>query len=356
LRFLLTSKGVSDDRRDAQMNTAADCAERNREWEAARYLRRHGNPSCLRRARSVLFPTRGERHEGRNGPPPSLGDVRSAYLRLAREHHPDRRRRRRRRGSVVVVGGRRRRTASANDDHDDDDDDERWREVRESYRLWTTWWTDPEEADAMIRVRERHGFLQRTLPPLLLWHRSWHDDDDDDRDRSERREGSPGRRRGGGVGSNRDRAGTTKKASKSIAAAAAVFTSPEARRALEDFERRLVRLLRTLPHRGLPLSKLPKEYRKAFRDAPVVRPRDYRCKKLGFLLRRYCHRTVEVVDVPVVREKEEEEGGPPPRKEGKKKNEEAAAAAATGGTKSVPWVRLREDGDGKEGGDDAAAS
>jgi len=80
--------------------------------------------------------------------------------------------------------------------------------------------------------------------------------------------------------------------------------SQEALQKLEDFERRLARLLGTLPSQEIPLSQLPKEYEKTWGcssnsstsgTTAMIRPREYRCKKLGFLLEKHCFRTVEVV-------------------------------------------------------------
>jgi ankyrin repeat protein len=281
LKFLLHAKGCSDTHRDSQHNTAADCAERNQQWEAARYLRRHGNPGCLQRARSVLFQGSSSAQQ----PPPTLSDVRASYLALARKYHPDR------------------------NSNNATKNESRWKELQGAYRLWTLWWEDSVEADAVIRSLERHHFLQKELPLLILWHQTWHENQKRQLDNA----------KNGQLFGNGDHAGngelppslaqrTAKKQKvgrvKSHHVPPRQHFSPEALRKLEDFERRLVRLLGTLPSREIPLSQLPKEYEKTWGSSgnngatTMIRPREYRCKKLGFLLEKHCFRTVEVLQKP----------------------------------------------------------
>ena len=269
LKFLIDTKGCCDIHRDSQHNTAADCAERNKQWETAKYLRRHGNPNCLQRASAILFPES-------KAPPriPSLVSIRAAYIKLARLYHPDR--------SIE---------RPSNNLHRICDNTstimEQWKDLQEAYRLWTLWWKDSDEADAMIRGLERHYYLQRQLPLLLSWHDQWHDNH----------------------GRTEKAAKKQKTESHNMRKPSKQQFSDEALHKLEDFQRKLVRLLGTLPSNEIPLSQLPKEYEKTWGDtnnngeSAMIRPREYRCKKLRFLLEKYCSRTVEIVE----RTKEEDE-------------------------------------------------
>ncbi len=276
LKFLIETKKCCDVYRDSQHNTAADCAERNRQWEAAKYLRRHGNPRCLQNASTILFPKCKE-------PPrmPSLTSIRAAYIKLARLYHPDR--------SIE--------SRSINQDatiHNIATPMSRWKALQDAYRLWTLWWKDPDEADSLIRGLERHFYLQRQLPLLLLWHEQWHDN----------RESNENTESGGQkfvskiakkqkVDSHNENFGHRPPSKQQF--------SDEALQRLEDFERKLVRLLSTLPSQEIPLSQLPKEYEKTWGgtnsdgQTAMIRPRTYRCKKLRFLLEKHCSRTIEVV-------------------------------------------------------------
>lgn len=288
LKFLIETKGCSDNHRDSQHNTAADCAERNRQWGAAKYLRRHGNPRCLQTASAILFP-------GKKPPPrvPELSQVRASYLTLAKVHHPDR-------------------SENTGDSHT------QWRILQQAYRLWTLWWEDPEEADAMIRRRERHHFLQRQLPLLILWHEDWHEKErkrirKDTLVKLEQECGSIGNtnkeeeNNESPMQKNSFRNAKKQKVGRGNLAATSAEQgfSEEALQKLEEFERKLVRLLGTLPSNEIPLSQLPKEYEKTWGcnhntdgKKAMIRPKDYRCKKLGFLLEKYCSRTVKVVQKP----------------------------------------------------------
>lgn len=266
LKFLIETKGCCDDHRDAQHNTAADCAERNKQWETAKYLRRYGNPNCLQRASAVLFP------ESKDPPKiPSMVSLRSAYVKLARLYHPDR---------LIEGTSNHLQTMSDSIPENTATRMKQWKNLQEAYRLWTLWWKDPNEADTMIRGLERHYYLQRQLPLLLSWHEQWHDN-------HERNEKAAKKQKLGNCHEERP-------PSKQQ-------FSDEALRKLEDFQTKLVRLLGTLPSNEIPLSQLPKEYEKTWGgtnsngESAMIRPREYRCKKLRFLLEKYCSRTVEVV-------------------------------------------------------------
>jgi ankyrin repeat protein len=321
LKFLVETKGCSDTQRDSQHNTAADCAERNQQWEAAKFLRRQGNPGCLQRARAVLFP--GWEESPGALPPPALSDIRSSYIKLARLYHPDRM------GCLSKHTCGNQITHTIKTIHAKNFAEESlWKDLQEAYQLWTLWWNDPEEADAMIRGMERHHFLQGQLPLLILWHEKWHgrerqgicnigsdNNDNDWGDHSESRVGE----RTNHVGksdssppSARPRENLRKSKKQKVdkgndndnRTPPRQQFSQEALQKLEDFERRLVRLLGTLPSQEIPLSQLPKEYEKTWGGSrnsssrgttAMIRPREYRCKKLGFLLEKHCSRTVEVV-------------------------------------------------------------
>lgn len=274
LKFLIETKGYCDIYRDSQHNTAADCAERNRQWETAKYLRRHGNPKCLQNASTILFPNCNE-------PPriPSLSSIRAAYIKLARIYHPDRLIERQRNNQNIM---------------------RRWKNLQDAHRLWTMWWKDPDEADSIIRGLERHYYLQRQLPLLLLWHEQWHDNCESNENADDQRNilrDAKKQKLDSHNGNARQRRPSKQQ-----------FTD-EALQRLEDFERKLVRLLSTLPLHEIPLSQLPKEYEKTWGGSnskgatAMIRPRDYRCKKLRFLLEKHCSRTVEVV--PKAREEGE---------------------------------------------------
>ena len=223
-----------------------------------------------------------------------------------------------------------------------DVEESRWKDLQDAYRLWTLWWKEPEEADALIRGLERHQFLQQQLPLLVLWHKEWHESEGQgisnprndntsghDRNNSDSRVEDTTRitnhtetttettvsvsRRvnprkpektkvGGGSNVNGSDNGNRTPPRTQF--------SQEALQKLEDFERRLVRLLGTLPSQEIPLSQLPKEYEKTWGSSSdggggssvgatmMIRPKDYCCKKLGFLLQKHCSRTVEVVPKP----------------------------------------------------------
>mmetsp|Transcript_13449 Transcript_13449/g.33849 ORF Transcript_13449/g.33849 Transcript_13449/m.33849 type:complete len:554 (-) Transcript_13449:87-1748(-) len=264
LKFLIETKGCSDTHRDSQHNTAADCAERNRQWEVAKFLRRHGNPRCLQTASAILFP-------GMQPRKPRLAQIRACYLKLAKLYHPDR--------SKTIL------------------DKNRWRDLQQAYRLWTLWWEDPEEADAMIRGLERHHFLQRQLPLLVLWHKPWHESEKNNHE--EKRESSFQKH---GLRNAKKQKVRDNNNNRNANHRAQQGFSETALQKLEDFERKLVRLLGTLPSHEIPLSQLPKEYEKTWANndgtKAMIRPRDYCCKKLRFLLDKHCSRTVTLVPKP----------------------------------------------------------
>jgi ankyrin repeat protein len=148
---------------------------------------------------------------------------------------------------------------------------------------------------------------------------------------------------------------------------------------LRGFEMNLVRLLATMPQRRVRLAQLPKEYRKTwltnsvgsvsvsggssssnqeergddhddddggpdrFRHLPlqydVPVPRQYRCKKLSHVLKRYCSGSVEVVVVMMGPSDGDGSGPVPavPLPGAPPAHPAASALAPTGGTY---WVRL----------------
>jgi ankyrin repeat protein len=336
LKFLIETKGCCDTQRDSQHNTAADCAERNQQWEAAKFLRRHGNPGCLQRARAVLFPERDQSPGAL--PPPTLSDIRASYLKLTRLYHPDRM------SSRCYLGKHYNSCGNQSTTHNSNQTtpvkhfakESLWKDLQEAYQLWTLWWNNPEEADAMIRGMERHQFLQRELPLLVLWHKPWHENEKkgiyntgngtNSNHLCDQSESGMGETAGriNHVGKNESTTTSSssarpmdksKKSKKQKISKGNDNRMPprhqfslEALQKLEDFERRLARLLRTLPSQEIPLSQLPKEYEKTWGcsssiinststsgTTAMIRPREYRCKKLGFLLEKHCFRTVEVV-------------------------------------------------------------
>lgn len=285
-------------------------------------MRRYGNPRCLQRARAVLFP--GSEQSPGALPPPALSDIRASYIKLTRLYHPDR------------MGCLRKHICGNLSTHSSKTihakhcaEESLWKDLQESYQLWTLWWNDPEEADAMIRGIERHQFLQRELPLLILWHKKWHENEkkgicNTGSDTNSNHSGNHSELRVGETAGRINHVGTS---DSSLSSARPRDNSrkskkqkinkgndnrmpprqqfsQEALQKLEDFERRLARLLGTLPSQEIPLSQLPKEYEKTWGcssnsstsgTTAMIRPREYRCKKLGFLLEKHCFRTVEVV-------------------------------------------------------------
>lgn len=139
-RFLLEAFGVIDEIRDNNGNTAADCAERSQHYELAKWLRRYASVPVRTAVHSL-----GLSHQVRGILPPSLKEIRNAYLQLAKENHPDR----------------------------NPNSTEKWNAIGDAYHLLQSWWVDePDLLDVQIRIRSRNAQLLDY--GQLCWHYSWH--------------------------------------------------------------------------------------------------------------------------------------------------------------------------------------
>ncbi|KAL7545014.1 hypothetical protein ACHAWF_008380 [Thalassiosira exigua] len=138
--YLCTKRGVLDDVRDDNGNTAADCAERSRNFELAKWLRRNASAE-IHRAVEVLVLRKSD-----PSIVPSPEKLRAAYLNLARRHHPE--------VSDQCV--------------------RRWNSIRDAHELLQSWWReDSDHFDRLIRMLSRNRRLLEHQK--LCWHVSWHE-------------------------------------------------------------------------------------------------------------------------------------------------------------------------------------
>ena len=398
IRYLLQVQGITDTRRDNQGNTAADCAERNSQWYTAQYLRRYGRPRSLQLAYATLFlPQQQQQQHNSTKPhaairtgntsmdtnptqqphkeyvilmpiePPTFVELRRAYKQLIRIYHPDR--------AVSSVS-----LLSKNRDHNGtkyatcSQHGRSWYSIQEAYKLWTLYWTTmtmttiattsskrectaattttttTTEYDTMIRNLERHDYLKRELPLLVLYNTAWHircnneqqqqaahnieiendkitSDAADDNSRNNNYKDDIHTSTRGVLKTKKknkrqkvivddcNHVNDTAITTTDLDAIVPVREEEEKQKDLDDFERRLCRLLLTLPNQQIPLSHLPKEYEKTYNNnhndggsrtstdnnfknnkrITMIRPKDYRCRKLGYFLGKYCSRTVDVI-------------------------------------------------------------
>jgi ankyrin repeat protein len=241
IQYLVAWRGVADDKRDMQGNLAADCAERTKSHEAAKWLRRYASPIVQRYLQILLlcFPATTTTKSLQLPPPNS---IRRAYLKLAKQYHPD---------------------------HNEDDNNNGnrcWNEIQQAYAMLLLWWDSPEGWDVQVLIMSRNAALIER--PLLLWTQQWHEEQ---QNRPEKK------------------ATYNQQFSK---------CSSVKLEELRDFEMKLLRLLYTdcFIQKGLPLAQLSKEYSKNWHQQ-VPNPRDYGCRKLVHLLQRHCSRVqVEFVE------------------------------------------------------------
>jgi ankyrin repeat protein len=241
-RYLVQTHDILDTIRDDHGNSAADCAERSQQYELARWLRRFASKPVHEAIASLGFINKRRATAADNTSttttrtPPSIEEIRMAFLALAMEHHPDKSTNSSSSSSSTT-------TTSAVP---------QWNTIRDAYQLLQSWWNDPPELfDCQIRIHCRNARLLEN--ERLCWIPSWHEQEQQTNNISE--------------------------------------TSTDAQKTatLEEFEYRLVRLLSNDAFRqtGLPLSQLPKEYEKNW-HVPVPKPREFGCRKLIYLLQTKC--------------------------------------------------------------------
>ncbi len=234
-KYLVENLGVIDDVRDNQGNTAADCAERSKHYDIAKWLRRFASPEVVK-AMDILGLRNETSEKSKNGAtPPSMDEIRSVYLKLARMHHPDKKSK----GSM-----------------------RKWNSIRGAYHLLQSWWNDdPDAFDCQIRISSRNANLMEYR--RICWYSNWHESQQstllgqDIHDRSNHH--------------NDD---------------------------LAEFESRLVRLLSSdsFAKEGLSIAQLPKEYEKNF-HCTIPNPREFGFRKLIAMLQGCCPRIhVEIRD------------------------------------------------------------
>jgi ankyrin repeat protein len=345
--YMVFHHAMIDSVYDRHGNTAADCAERGQQHGAALWLRKyassivhesvHGLSSLASSSttssslssdtdppsRSVSRPPM-KRGGLRFRPIPSLSTIRNWYKRLVKIYHPDRWTKKKKK---------------KNDDEDDDTElSTTWDTIQLSYTVLTTWWIDPIESDIQLRTLSRQSYLQHV--PLLLWTKEWHTTINTNRNPNPNTTKTMSRRttipmtpssaptprqnhtKTGAEGDDTPAATITTTPSSS-------FSSPSLPNLLEErlrgFEMNLLRLLSTVPNHCIRMAQLRKEYRKAwmmptpslpnhdvaldvndnstnhshpqpqhtYYDVP--NPREYRCKKLSHVLKKYCSNSVEIV-------------------------------------------------------------
>mmetsp|Transcript_28239 Transcript_28239/g.56376 ORF Transcript_28239/g.56376 Transcript_28239/m.56376 type:complete len:191 (+) Transcript_28239:1-573(+) len=163
---------------------------------------------------------------GRRNTPPSMDEIRSAYLHLAKIHHPDKQ-------SKSLI--------------------RKWNSIRDAYHLLQSWWNDdPNVYDCNIRILSRNANLLEY--PRLCWYPSWH-------------ESQQSTLIGRGVHKRNNNHDDD----------------------LAEFESRLVRLLSSdsFANKGLSIAQLPKEYEKNF-HCRIPTPRECGFRKLIFMLQECC--------------------------------------------------------------------
>jgi ankyrin repeat protein len=268
LRYLVEQRGVVDDTRDAQGNTAADCAERAKHYETAQWLRRHASPLVRTAMQQLGFTpvaTIAVAATTSASTPPPLQDLRIAFCRLAKSCHPDR----------LAVGHCRseQETQQAHQHHQQQQQPPppppppTWNQVRDAYRLLVDWWEAPDQCDWQIRIQSRNAALMEH--PQLLWRDDWHDEQKQQKQQQQQQKQQQQQQKQK-QSPNRPKQGMD-------------FA------ALAHFETRLLRLLATDAFRthGLSLSQLPKEYEKNW-HTPIPKPRDFGCRTLVYLLEHHC--------------------------------------------------------------------
>jgi ankyrin repeat protein len=231
-KYLLLNFRVIDNVRDNNGNTAADCAERSLNLNVAWWMRRYASLPMHQAIASL-----GLRVHHRGIMPPSLEDIRTAFLLLAKQYHPDINH------TESIINN----------------NTEKWNTIRDAHQFLQGWWKDdPKHFDVQIRIRTRNALLLEY--ERLCWHSGWHDEQ------------------------NRKKATTALSANN--------YSS-----ALANFEYRLIRLLKhdSFLQSGLRISQLPKEYEKNY-HAPIPKPREFGCKKLIHLLRQHCPNIVVETD------------------------------------------------------------
>jgi ankyrin repeat protein len=247
-RYLVFELQVLDTVRDHQGNVAADCAEKIQQLKMARWLRRFASPLIRQALDRMGFTTTTTTQSSSIirliRVPPPVGELRRRYLELAKDWHPDR-------CKTSTDDGTMR-----NHDH--------WNDIHDAYSLLLDWHEHSTLCDTRIRMLCKNAVLAEYLP--LCWHESWHEQQQQI------------------MTTTQNIHHATSSASSSSSSSP---NSKNAQQQLQDFERRLIRLLTPLGANGMSISQLPKEYEKNW-HMPVPKPRQYKCRRLIQLIKKLC--------------------------------------------------------------------
>ena len=246
LECLVNTYGLLDTVRDQQGNSAADCAERGQQYEAARWIRRHASP-FLSQALDQL----GLKWDVRTMNLPSVVEIRGQFKRLAKVFHPDRQQ------------PQSPQSSSSN----------RWNGICTAYTLIMAWWNDPEFYDILIRLQSRNEALREHL--RLKWTDEWHESISQHVQKH---------RTSSSTSEMRNNSGKLKKQKAKRQRRPLSDTQMQE---LEAFETKLIAMVQSFPNQSLPLSQLPKEFEKNWRQS-IPTPRNYACRTLRFLIESYC--------------------------------------------------------------------
>eukprot|EP00980_Cylindrotheca_fusiformis_P003710 scaffold822_cov130-Cylindrotheca_fusiformis.AAC.5 len=253
VRYLVQEYEIVDRFRDHHGNLATDCAERSQHYVLAQWLRRFASEPIHITIQSLELQqtTNDDNNNNNTLMPPTLDKIRSAYMTLAKQYHPDK--------------------ACRNHHHVDASTTTtttRWNEIQDAYSLLQSWWNDPPEFfDCQIRIRTRNARLLEH--ERLCWILEWHEQQQQQQQQQQQLK----------------QAEKKKASTKNLSRA----TETENKEELEEFQRRLVRLLSNddFCRNGLPLSQLPKEYEKNW-HVQIPKPRQFGCRKLIYLLQTKC--------------------------------------------------------------------
>ena len=283
IQYLYENFGVLDSVRDNNGNNAADCAERSKQYEVAKWIRRYVSTEVHQALHTLGFyhyqhHYHYHQQQQQQQPPPSppsqqtivmttlspptLQEIRLAYLKLAKLYHPDKR----------LEDQEEKQTKIQNNT---------WNSIVNAYQLLQSWWwsssslaavaagnnddndnddettNNPELFDCQIRMLSRNAQLLEY--PLLKWMESWHyGQEQEEEEQQQQKQMNPKDKR--------------------------------SRSDLADFEFRLVRLLLSndqFRKQGLPMSQLRKEFEKNWPDTKLPEPKDYGCKKLISLFQQH---------------------------------------------------------------------
>ncbi|KAG7355463.1 ankyrin repeat domain protein [Nitzschia inconspicua] len=291
--LIQTKPHLLDDTRDQQHLLAADCAERGRQFETAEWLRLHASPVLWKHAYQVLFHHDSKSDDNtlsykRPCHAPTVTVIRQIYKRLITQYHPDR--------QVHRIQLQCRFQEIRRQNNQQPTSDAKWNEIQDAYNLWMAYWNDPTNAARIIRQRSRHCHLQ-DIPPLLQWHAQWHIDFEHQKtvvrsklynDHSSHRHTTATTQL-----TSHEKQSNKKKAQAPIA--------PQSWQDLATFQTNLSRLLQTLPHQCIPLSRLPKEYHKTYQHPGASflllteLQQAFHCKQLKYFLETHCGDNFHIV-------------------------------------------------------------